>query len=213
MGQGQAGSTWTSNISAIHTIPLTKTSIQHALLVLVQHNMLYHVRIETDGTFYNPSEEKKKDKDGKDEELTGTEYFELNPSEIFPRVRFGWYLTVAEKTWGRKGKEVLGRILKYGKVKAGDLIDSFEEEERGIRAKENGQEEGGDLEEEEEEQLEEEEEEERRTRGKKGKGKSEAKEKEKEKPKGTKRKRVEMVQKIEGESKREVAKLPCQKVE
>lgn len=205
MGQGQVGGTWTSNISAVHTTPLSRTLIQHALLVLVQHNMLYHVRLLPDGTFQNPDadlepkdEDEDKTKEKEKEEaflLNGTEYFELNPSEIFPRVRFGWYLEMSESAWGKKGREVMSEILKMGKIKAGDLMDHLKELDWQNRMRENGFEinkEEEDIEKEEDEEVEEE-----VPKGRKGKSKG----KEKEIPKKAgKRKRNDEVERIDGES-------------
>lgn len=68
---------------------VTKAQILHTLLVLVQHNVLFHIRLNGDGGIIDDIDEP-----------GGTEHFEINPEAILVRARFGTYIEQAQRLWG-----------------------------------------------------------------------------------------------------------------
>ena len=74
-------------------------------MVLVQHNVCWHVRLDARGKVLNKTQKpkgkgKSPEEEDDDELLEGTEYFEMNPNEIIPRLRFGEYTGIAEDCFG-----------------------------------------------------------------------------------------------------------------
>lgn len=88
-----------------------RSQILHAILALVQHNILYHIRLDVDGSVIKDIEEP-----------GGTEYYEVNPDAILSRARFGRYLEVAERLWGQQGLELTSLVLQNGKIEVGELL-------------------------------------------------------------------------------------------
>lgn len=78
-----------SSVSLICQPTPARSQVLHAILALVQHNCLYHVRLDLDGTLIKDPEEP-----------GGTEYYELSPDAVLTRTRFGRYLQLAEQLWG-----------------------------------------------------------------------------------------------------------------
>lgn len=68
-----------------------KSQILHTLLILVQHNVLFHIRLDADGSIIDDIDEP-----------GGTEHFEINPEAILVRARFGTYMQQAERLWGQE---------------------------------------------------------------------------------------------------------------
>lgn len=79
---------------------LSQRAVMESLLVLVQHNCLYHVVDDQDGL----------------------EYFEINVEEVLLRRRYGYYMAVARDTWGKKGADVVARVLSEGKIQLATLV-------------------------------------------------------------------------------------------
>ncbi|KDN39614.1 hypothetical protein K437DRAFT_296058 [Tilletiaria anomala UBC 951] len=101
-----------------------KLQIQHALMVLVQHNVCWHVRLDAKGTVLN------NERDGSIGEaaaatapITGTEYFEMNPNEILSRLRFGEYIGIAHETFGALGCDIIKLVQIHGKLQVADIIE------------------------------------------------------------------------------------------
>lgn len=112
-----------------------KRLIQQTLMVFVQHHIAWHVRLDGDGAILP------------DEEEGGTEFFEMNPDAILPRLRFGRYIHLANQKWGQEvsgregvrvqrctaadalrppriqGREIIQLVLEHGKLQAGDIMD------------------------------------------------------------------------------------------
>ena len=82
-------------------ITLNQTSVQAALLVLVQHNCLLHFLDDEDGL----------------------EYFELDLLEILDRRRYGHFLSLTRERWGKKAAEVVMRVLREGKIRLAILLE------------------------------------------------------------------------------------------
>lgn len=72
------------------TTPPPRSQVLHTILILVQHNILWHIRLDTDNSIL------------KDDEPGGTEYFDINPEVILLRSRFGTYLATSERLWGEE---------------------------------------------------------------------------------------------------------------
>ncbi|UZJ57210.1 hypothetical protein CBS101457_006530 [Exobasidium rhododendri] len=86
--------------------------IQQALLTLIQHNICWHVCVQSGGIIEQAGER-------------GIEYFEINVDEVLPRVRFGAYLAIAEEEFGGLAFEVVNEVLKNGKLRARELIKTL----------------------------------------------------------------------------------------
>lgn len=89
--------------------------IHHALMVLVQHNVCWHVRLDAKGAMLNslPSDATAP---------AGTEYFEINPDEVLSRLWFGTYIGTALDVFGQDGKDVVQLILEHGKLQVDDIL-------------------------------------------------------------------------------------------
>ncbi len=107
-----------------------KLQIQHALMVLVQHNVCFHVRLDARGSMLNQSAGTTADAEAL---AAGTEYFEMNPNAILPRLRLGDYIGLAEDVHGELGKEIVLLLLQHGKYEAGAIIDELGGEDRAKR--------------------------------------------------------------------------------
>ncbi|KAE8219016.1 hypothetical protein CF319_g7213, partial [Tilletia indica] len=53
------------------------------------------------------------------------EFFEINPDEIIPRLRFGSYIGMAEERFGSDAADIIQLILKHGKLQARDICDKL----------------------------------------------------------------------------------------
>jgi DNA-directed RNA polymerase III subunit RPC3 len=78
-----------------------QATAQAALLVLVQHNCLYYVQDEEEGT----------------------EYFEMNLEAILQRRRYGQFMALTREHWGKRAFEVLQQVLVDGKSKLSNLLE------------------------------------------------------------------------------------------
>lgn len=93
----------------------TQSLAQAALLVLVQHNCLYFVQDEEEGT----------------------EYFEMDLDEVLQRRRFGQFMALTREYWSKRGMEVLLKVLAEGKIKLATLLEDcsdLSDERSTIRA-------------------------------------------------------------------------------
>lgn len=93
--------------------------VHHALMVLVQHNVCWHARLDSKGAMLNSLTPAL---DGSESLLPGTEYFEINPDEVLARLRFGEYIGLALDVFGPDGQAVVQTILQDGKVQVHDLL-------------------------------------------------------------------------------------------
>ena len=87
-------------IRLIPSRTLSQRAVIESLLVLVQHNCLYHVLDDEDGL----------------------EYFEINVEEVLLRRRYGYYIALARDTWGKKGADIVARVLQDGKLQLATLL-------------------------------------------------------------------------------------------
>ncbi|CAO1616187.1 unnamed protein product [Parajaminaea phylloscopi] len=99
------------NQSSTYSTNPARSQILHAVLSLIQHNCLWHIRLDLDGTLI-------KDVD----EPGGTEYYEIVPDAILTRARFGRYLQIAEQLWGQEGLDIITLVLQNGKLQVRDLL-------------------------------------------------------------------------------------------
>ncbi|KAH9951267.1 RNA polymerase III subunit RPC82-domain-containing protein [Amylocystis lapponica] len=76
--------------------------VRGAILVLVQHNILWHAQSDDDG-----------------------EVLEINTEECLMRLRFGRYVWQAEQLYGKAGAEVVQLILDHGKLRPPDIISQL----------------------------------------------------------------------------------------
>jgi DNA-directed RNA polymerase III subunit RPC3 len=89
--------------------------VQQTLLILVQHGLCWHVRLDADGMIL--------DDDNDDDAGAGTEWFEMNADAILPRVRLGRYVDIAEAVGGSEARDVVRLILQNGRLQASDVIE------------------------------------------------------------------------------------------
>lgn len=78
----------------------TQATTQAALLVLIQHNCLYFVS----------------------EEDEGTEYYEIDLEAVLQRRRYGQFMAIAREHWGKRAVEVLQRVMLDGKIQLSTLL-------------------------------------------------------------------------------------------
>ncbi|TFK42774.1 RNA polymerase III subunit RPC82-domain-containing protein [Crucibulum laeve] len=78
---------------------LKPRTVRAAILVLVQHNILWHAQTEEDG-----------------------EVFEVNTDECLMRLRFGKFVWQAEKLFGSAASEIIQIILDHGKLRPPEII-------------------------------------------------------------------------------------------
>ncbi|KAF8319501.1 RNA polymerase III subunit RPC82 helix-turn-helix domain-containing protein [Cantharellus anzutake] len=78
--------------------------IANALLVLIQHNIVWYCEPEAVG-----------------------QQFEINWNEILHRLRFGRYLSVARELFNEEGYDIVHLVMHHGKVRAGDVVPYFAE--------------------------------------------------------------------------------------
>ncbi|KAG6854968.1 hypothetical protein C0991_009791 [Blastosporella zonata] len=74
-------------------------TVQSSVLVLVQHNLLWHARTEEDG-----------------------EVLEVNVDECLMRLRFGTFVCQAEKLFGKAAAEIVQAILDHGKLRPPEIL-------------------------------------------------------------------------------------------
>ncbi|KAH9854061.1 RNA polymerase III subunit RPC82-domain-containing protein [Lenzites betulinus] len=78
---------------------LKPRTVRAAILVLVQHNILWHAQTEDEG-----------------------EVYEINTDECLTRIRFGRYVWLAEQLYGKPGAEIVQLVLDHGKLRPPDII-------------------------------------------------------------------------------------------
>ncbi|PWN26188.1 hypothetical protein BDZ90DRAFT_275367 [Jaminaea rosea] len=110
-GTVAAGSSSLASTSSPNAPQLSRSQILHTLIVLVQHNILYHIRLDADGSFIEDV-----DQPG------GVEYFVINTEIILARSRFGIFMETAESQWGYEGLEIVSQVLQHGKIQVADLL-------------------------------------------------------------------------------------------
>lgn len=117
---GVAGSSASFNDGASARGPLrSQRLIQQALLTLIQHNMCWHARTNANGLLVDASDEGYE----RDDAQGGTEYFQMNPDGVLPRLRFGAYLTISEAQYGEVGRAITNEVLQNGKLRASGILD------------------------------------------------------------------------------------------
>lgn len=79
--------------------PLT---VRVAVLVLIQHNILWHSETEDEG-----------------------EVLEFNIDECLMRLRFGKFIWQAEALFGKTGAEIVQTILDHGKLRPPDILSQL----------------------------------------------------------------------------------------
>ncbi|KAI0933160.1 hypothetical protein AcV7_004715 [Taiwanofungus camphoratus] len=78
---------------------LKPRTVRAAILILVQHNVLWHTQSDDDG-----------------------EVLEVNIDECLMRLRYGRYVWQAEQLYGKAGAEIVQLILDHGKLRSPDII-------------------------------------------------------------------------------------------
>ncbi|EJD53249.1 hypothetical protein AURDEDRAFT_180799 [Auricularia subglabra TFB-10046 SS5] len=78
---------------------LKSQTVRAAVLVLVQHNILWHA--ETDDR---------------------TEVMEINIDECIARLRFGHYMSLAREIFGQEASEIVAILLDHGKLRLPDIL-------------------------------------------------------------------------------------------
>ncbi|KAH9180362.1 hypothetical protein EDB89DRAFT_1918813 [Lactarius sanguifluus] len=78
---------------------LKPRTVRAAILVLIQHNILWHATSEDGG-----------------------EVFEVNTNECLARLRFGRYVWLAEQCFGTLGASIVQLILDHGKLRPPDIM-------------------------------------------------------------------------------------------
>ncbi|KAF9234765.1 RNA polymerase III subunit RPC82-domain-containing protein [Melanogaster broomeanus] len=81
---------------------LKPRTVRASILVLIQHNILWHAQTESEG-----------------------EMLEFNMVECLLRLRFGRYVWQAENLFGRTGAEIVQLILDHGKLRPPDIISKL----------------------------------------------------------------------------------------
>ncbi|KAK0545101.1 RNA polymerase III subunit C82 [Tilletia horrida] len=123
------------------------STVEHCIMVLIQNNCAWHVLVssETGNAIFGPA----LDKFNNDIEATAAregraaaqakragyqEFFEMNPDEIIPRLRFGAYIGMAHDRFGSDAAQIIRLILKHGKLTALDICDQLAGEDSLKRA-------------------------------------------------------------------------------
>ncbi|KAI0670546.1 RNA polymerase III subunit RPC82-domain-containing protein [Trametes maxima] len=78
---------------------LKPRTVRAAILILVQHNLLWHAQSEDEG-----------------------EVFEMNIDECLMRLRYGRYVWLSEQLYGKWGAEIVQLVLDHGKLRPPDII-------------------------------------------------------------------------------------------
>ncbi|KZP23704.1 hypothetical protein FIBSPDRAFT_815444 [Athelia psychrophila] len=81
---------------------LKPRTVRQAIIVLVQHNIVWHAVTEDEG-----------------------EVLEVNTEECLTRLRFGRYVWQAEQLFGVEGAEILQIILDHGKLRSSDILSKL----------------------------------------------------------------------------------------
>ncbi|KAG6833478.1 hypothetical protein H0H87_006050 [Tephrocybe sp. NHM501043] len=79
--------------------PMDLRTVQASILVLVQHNLLWHARTEEEG-----------------------EVLEVNVDECLMRLRFGTFVCQADKLFGTTAAEIIQTILDHGKLRPPEIL-------------------------------------------------------------------------------------------
>ncbi|KAF7983053.1 hypothetical protein HWV62_23943 [Athelia sp. TMB] len=77
-------------------------SVRQAIIVLVQHNIVWHAMTEDEG-----------------------EVLEVNTEECLTRLRFGRYVWQTEQLFGTEGAEIVQAILDHGKLRPPDILSKL----------------------------------------------------------------------------------------
>ncbi|OSD02907.1 hypothetical protein PYCCODRAFT_1435188 [Trametes coccinea BRFM310] len=78
---------------------LKPRTVRAAILILVQHNLLWHAQSDEEG-----------------------EAFEMNIDECLMRLRYGRYVWLAEQLYGKSGADIVQLVLDHGKLRPPDII-------------------------------------------------------------------------------------------
>lgn len=76
--------------------------VRVSILVLVQHNLLWHAQSDDEG-----------------------EVFEVNTDECLMRLRYGRYVWLAGQLYGKAGGEIIQLILDHGKLRPPDIVSQL----------------------------------------------------------------------------------------
>ncbi|KAL9714963.1 RNA polymerase III subunit C82 [Leucoagaricus gongylophorus] len=79
---------------------LKPRTVRESILVLVQHNVLWHAKSDD-----------------------GTAFFEVNVDECFMRLRFGKVVFLARQLFGQAGGEIVQITLDHGKLRLQDILN------------------------------------------------------------------------------------------
>ncbi|EMD38586.1 hypothetical protein CERSUDRAFT_153553 [Gelatoporia subvermispora B] len=81
---------------------LKPRTVRAAVLVLVQHNLLWHSHVDGEG-----------------------EMLEVNVEECLMRLRYGRYVAQAEELFGKAGSEIVQLVLDHGKLRPPEIISQL----------------------------------------------------------------------------------------
>ncbi|EIM82477.1 uncharacterized protein STEHIDRAFT_171381 [Stereum hirsutum FP-91666 SS1] len=81
---------------------LKPRTVRASILVLVQHNLLWHAQSDDDG-----------------------EVFEVNVEDCLTRLRYGRYVWLAEQLFGKAAADIVQLILDHGKLRPPDIISQM----------------------------------------------------------------------------------------
>ncbi|CAD6911910.1 unnamed protein product [Tilletia caries] len=135
---GIGGSSATSSAQGAGANTPTRISpatVEHTLLALIQHNCAWHVLVsnETGAAVFGQALKELHAKWAKATSPAEAasmragyqEYFEINPDEIVPRLRFGSYIGMAQDRFGSDAADIIQLILKHGKLQAKDICNKL----------------------------------------------------------------------------------------
>ncbi|KAL9940661.1 hypothetical protein V8E36_000149 [Tilletia maclaganii] len=117
---------------------ISAENVQHTLLALIQHNCAWHVLVSAENgnavfgaALREHNESVANARKAGDRELVASlragyqEFFEINPDEIIPRLRFGAYIGMTEERFGAEAAQIIRLIVKHGKLQARDICDQL----------------------------------------------------------------------------------------
>ncbi|KAI0340517.1 hypothetical protein BDW22DRAFT_1359908 [Trametopsis cervina] len=81
---------------------LKPRTVRAAVIVLIQHNILWHAQNDADGVV-----------------------FEFNTDECLMRLRYGRYVWQAEQSFGKPGAEIVQLIMDHGKLRPPEIISQL----------------------------------------------------------------------------------------
>lgn len=119
------GSSTSSSATSWSTPLKSQRLIQQTLLTLIQHNICWHARALPNGSLVQASMD---NFTSAEDAFQGVEYFQINVEEVLPRLRFGAYLNIAEERFGEAGLSSINIILRNGKIKAADVIETVSQQ-------------------------------------------------------------------------------------